>query len=85
MTKREEMISGLNTYLRNLADRRETGVVSAADARRYLDRKNYRGRQNTRLSIVRSVLNESNFTAVGYMPSPVPESKGRRIAAWVKQ
>lgn len=79
----QELVSQLSTYLRNLANRRSEGAVTADDAHRFFANKHYRGSRNARLSATRSVLNESNFASAGQTPSTRPVAKGRKITKWV--
>jgi hypothetical protein len=79
----QELVSSLNSYLRNLSSRRSDNVVTADDAHRFFSKKGYRGNRNARLSATRTVLNESNFVPVGQTPSSRPVAKGRKITQWV--
>lgn len=83
MTNRTKLVNGLTNYLRKLSTRRNSGVVTADDAQRYLSNRNYRGNRNSRLSVIRTALNDTKFASVGYTPSTRPVARSRRIAVWV--
>lgn len=82
MKNREKVVSGLTNYLRSLSRRRGTSVVTADDAQRFLDNKNFSGNQNERLSVIRSVLREPTFSSVGFTPSSREAARGRTITTW---
>lgn len=80
---RENMVRGLTSYLRSLANRRSTGTVTADDVHTFLSRKGVSARQyRTRLSFINSVLREPMFEASGTVYSTRPQAKGRAISAW---
>lgn len=72
------------SHLRRLARNRRSRIVTADDVQNFLDRNNFRGSQNERLSITRQVLNKTNFVAipqVGFR-STRPQARGRTITPW---
>lgn len=83
MKNREKVVSGLTSYLRSLSRRRSTAVVTADDAQRFLDNKNFEGNTNERLSVIRSVLREPTFYSVGAASSSRTAARGRTITQWV--
>lgn len=71
------------TYLRSLANRRSTGVVTADDVHNYLTRDGVREQQvRTRLSFINSVFSSEMFERVGTMASTRPQARGRAISAY---
>jgi predicted Zn-dependent protease len=73
----------ITSYLRSLANRRSTGVVTADDVHSYLTRDGVREQQvRTRLSFINSVFGSGMFEQVGTMPSTRPQAKGRAISTW---
>lgn len=76
------MVSQLTSYLRGLSRRRSSGYVTADDVQNFLSRKGFRGNQNQRLSITRTVLSAPEFTSVGSVPSKRDAARSRRITAW---
>lgn len=80
--KREKLVRGAKSYLNSLVKRRSMSMVTADDVQRYLDNNKFRGGQNDRLSIVRSVLREPNFTPIGQQPSNRPEARRRLVTVW---
>jgi predicted Zn-dependent protease len=71
------------SYLRSLANRRSTGVVSADDVHNYLTRDGVREQQTrTRLSFINSVFGSGMFEMVGTMASTRPSAKGRAISTY---
>lgn len=76
------LVSQATTYLRGLARRRNSGIVTADDMVNFLTRKRVRISQNERISLTRQVLNTTNFESVGTLPSVRTEAKQRRITAW---
>lgn len=73
----------VTNYLRSLAARRTTGVVTADDVNNYLSRDGVQPEQvRTRLSFINSVLREPMFEQTGTVPSSRPAAKGRSISAW---
>jgi hypothetical protein len=77
-----QIVSRAVNYLRSLARRRTSGFVTADDVQRYLDNQNFPRNTNARLSVVRQVLNTSNFQATGFTPSRREEARRRNITAW---
>lgn len=76
-------ISGLRGYLRGLARRRNSGIVTADDAARWLSRNGFEDTRD-RLRVVNSVLhaNSPEFSVAGTTNSERPEMKGYRINQW---
>lgn len=71
------------SYLRSLANRRSSGVVSADDVHTYLTREGVQTQQTrTRLSFINSVFGTGMFAQVGTAPSTRPQAKGRSISMW---
>lgn len=82
-SKSQTMVRGLTSYLRSLATRRSTGIVTADDVHNYLNRNGISPRAvRTRLSFVNSVLRSPVFESTGSVYSSRPEAKGRSITAW---
>lgn len=80
---REKLINQMTSYLRSLANRRSSGVVSADDAHNYLTRAGIREQMvRTRLSFINSVFSNGEFEAVGSAPSSRPQARGRAITTW---
>jgi hypothetical protein len=75
-------VSKATSYLRSLARRRNSAVVTADDVQNFLNRNNFPGNQNARLSVIRSVLRQPNFYAVGLTRSKREEARSRTITAW---
>jgi hypothetical protein len=78
----ENTVNKLRSYLRRLANSRNSGVVSADDVHNFVQRNKLSLSQDDKLSLTRSVLNESEFMVVYYAPSSRPEAKGRQVAQW---
>jgi len=76
------LVSQTTNYLRGLARRRNSGIVTADDVVNFLTKKNVRLSQNERLSVTRQVLGAPNFYAIGYTRSARPEARSRTITAW---
>jgi predicted Zn-dependent protease len=71
------------SYLRSLANRRSSGVVSADDVHNYLTRDGVREQQTrTRLSFINSVFSSEMFEQVGMTASTRPQARGRAIATY---
>lgn len=82
-SNRETMVRKVTSYVRSLANRRSSGVVTADDVQAYLTRQGISARQvRTRLSFVNSVLRGPMFESNGTVYSTRPEAKGRAISAW---
>jgi hypothetical protein len=80
---REKLINGMTSYLRSLANRRSSGVVTADDAHNYLTRAGIREQMvRTRLSFINSVFGTGMFEQVGRTPSARPRARGRSISTW---
>jgi hypothetical protein len=80
--KREKMVSGLRGYLRSLANRRSSGVVTADDAHNYLGKNGIdEMKVRTRLSFINAAFS-NGFEQVGYTYSSRPAAKGRSISEW---
>jgi hypothetical protein len=82
MKNRESVVTKATTYVRSLARRRGSRIVTADDVQNYLTKQNFRGNQNERLSVVRSVLNDRNFTKIGTTQSSRDVARSRTISAW---
>ena len=73
----------ISSYLRGLANRRSSGVVTADDVHNYLTRDGVRPQQvRTRLSFINTVFNNGMFEQDGMIMSARPQAKGRSITAW---
>jgi len=73
----------ISSYLRGLANRRSSGVVTADDVHNYLTRDGVRPQQvRTRLSFINTVFNNGMFEQDGMITSARPQAKGRSITAW---
>mgnify|MGYP003338877665 FL=1 len=73
----------ISSYLRSLASRRSSGVVTADDVHNYLTRDGVRPQQvRTRLSFINNVFSNGMFEQDGMVPSARPQAKGRSITAW---
>ena len=71
------------SYLRSLANRRSTGVVTADDVHTYLTRDGVREQQTrTRLSFINSVFSSEMFEFAGMTASNRPAARGRAISAY---
>ena len=82
-TERQNTMRRMMSYLRSLANRRESGVVTADDVHNYLTRDGVREQQTrTRLSFINSVFSSEMFERVGTMASSRPSAKGRAISAY---
>ena len=84
-SERETTTRKLTSYLRGLANRRSTGVVTADDVHNYLTREGVLAKQiRTRLSFINAALAGSGmFEQTGMTRSGRPEAKGRAISAWM--
>lgn len=81
--EREVTNRKLTSYLRGLASRRSTGVVTADDVHTYLTREGVLSKQvRTRLSFINSAFGSGMFEQDGMVASGRPEAKGRYITAW---
>ena len=73
----------ISSYLRGLANRRSSGVVTADDVHTYLTRDGVREQQTrTRLSFINTVFSNGMFEQDGMVASARPQAKGRSITAW---
>lgn len=81
--KNETLVSTLRSYLRGLANRRNTGTVTADDAQNFLTRKGVSPRMiRTRQAVINSALMSGDFAAGSTVPSNRPAAKGRQITEW---
>lgn len=81
--ERQSTTRRIVSYLRSLANRRDSGVVTADDVHNYLTRDGVREQQTrTRLSFINSVFGSGMFEQVGMMPSSRPAAKGRTISTY---
>jgi hypothetical protein len=74
--------SQLVSYLRRLATRRQSGVVSADDVQNFLTRNGFSGDTNERLSIVRRTLSNAPFRRHAAARSARPAARGRFITTY---
>lgn len=83
-SERQDAMRRMTSYLRTLANRRSSGVVTADDAHTFLTREGVNvGQVRTRLSFINSVLAGSGeFEQYGTVASTRPSAKGRTITAW---
>lgn len=82
--ERQSTTRRIVSYLRSLANRRESGVVSADDVHTYLTRDGVREQQiRTRLSFINSVFGSGMFEQAGMTRSTRPQAKGRAISTWM--
>ena len=79
---REDVVRRMATYLRSLANRRSSGVVTADDANAFLSRQGFRGKVSTRLSYINTVFGSGMFEQTGMTYSTRPQAKGRAISTW---
>lgn len=82
MSRKQDVVSEVTTYLRRVGGRRTSKVVTADDVQNYLDNKSFRGSRDERLSVIRSVLQEPQFTPSGYTRSTREAARGRMIREW---
>jgi hypothetical protein len=81
--ERESTVRRIASYLRSLANRRSTGVVTADDVHNYLTRDGVREQQTrTRLSFINSVFSSEMFEFAGMTASNRPAARGRAISAY---
>jgi uncharacterized Rossmann fold enzyme len=79
----ETLVSGLRSYLRSLARRRNSGTVTADDATTFLMRNEIRPEMiRTRLAVTNAALQSGDFTTVGVVASSRPAARGRAINEW---
>lgn len=80
---RENTMRRMVSYLRSLANRRSSGVVTADDAHVFLNRVGVRQRQvYTRLSYINSAFGSGMFEQSGMTYSTRPAAKGRAISTY---
>jgi hypothetical protein len=80
---RQKLVNGMNSYLRNLANRRSSKVVTADDAQSYLSRMGLNEMMvRTRLSFINTVFGNGSFMPIGTAPSKRTKAKGRSISLW---
>jgi NADH/NAD ratio-sensing transcriptional regulator Rex len=81
--KNQSTMRRMVSYLRSLASRRSSGVVTADDAHVFLTRMGVRERQvRTRLSYINSAFASGLFEQAGTTYSTRPAAKGRAISTW---
>ena len=81
--KKENTTRRMVSYLRSLASRRSSGVVTADDAHVFLTRMGVRERQvRTRLSYINTAFGSGLFEQAGTTYSTRPAAKGRAISMW---
>lgn len=79
---RETTVRRMVSYLRSLASRRSSGVVTADDAHAFLNREGIRGNVSTRLSYINTAFGSGMFEQTGMTYSSRPQAKGRAISMW---
>jgi hypothetical protein len=73
----------ISSYLRSLASRRSTGMVTADDVHNYLTREGVNvGQVRTRLSFINTVFSNGMFEQMGMTRSSRPQAKGRAISTY---
>lgn len=71
------------SYLRSLATRRASGIVTADDVHTFLNREGVQPKQiRTRLRFINSAFSSGMFEQVGRVPSSRRQAKGRAISMW---
>lgn len=81
--EREATNRRISSYLRGLANRRSTGVVTADDVHTYLTRDGVNvGQVRTRLSFINTAFGSGMFEQAGTVASARPQARGRSITAW---
>lgn len=81
--ERESTTRRIMSYLRSLATRRDSGIVTADDVHNYLNRDGVREQQvRTRLSFINSVFSSGMFERVGMTSSSRPAARGRAISTY---
>jgi hypothetical protein len=79
----EKTSNRLRTYLKGIARKRVSGIVTADDAHRFLDKEGIRPQQvRTRLAFINSALRSPEFEVIGMSPSMRPSARGRMISEW---
>jgi hypothetical protein len=78
----EKTVAKAASYLRSLARKRNSSIVTADDVQNFLNRNGFKGSINQRLSVVRSVLRGPSFEQVGATRSNRAEARSRTITAW---
>jgi hypothetical protein len=79
---RENTVRRMVSYLRSLASRRSSGVVTADDAHAFLNREGVRRTVSTRLSYINTAFGSGMFEQTGMTYSSRPQAKGRAISTW---
>lgn len=83
-TRRSKLVSGLRSYLRSIASRRQSGTVTADDANTYLSRNGVSSRSvRARQSLINSAFQGGNFVQAGVTTSNRPVAKSRYITEWM--
>jgi len=83
-TRRSKLVSGLRSYLRSIANRRQSGLVTADDANTYLARNGVNTKQvRVRQSLINSAFQGGSFFPTGMTVSSRPVAKSRSITAWM--
>jgi threonyl-tRNA synthetase len=81
--KYDRTVRGMRSWLYSLIRRRNSAMITADDAHTYLDRSGFRKNEvYTRLSLINSVLRDTNFDVVGQVPSMRPAARRRLINGW---
>ena len=82
-SERQTTMRRMVSYLRALANRRSSGVVTADDAHTFLTREGVNiGQVRTRLSFINSAFSGEMFERTGTTRSTRPQAKGRAISAY---
>jgi predicted Zn-dependent protease len=82
-SERQSTMRRMISYLRSLANRRSSGVVTADDAHTFLTREGVNvGQIRTRLSFINSVFSGEMFEYAGTTRSSRPAARGRSISTY---
>ena len=82
-SRNSSVVSSLRSYLRGLARKRSSGVVTADDAQNYMNRNDMlEGKTRSRIAVINAAFQGGDFEAVGQTSSSRPEAKGRTITEW---
>lgn len=81
-TTTEKTVAKATSYLRSLAKKRTSSIVTADDVQSFLSKAGFKGNTNKRLSVIRSVLRGPTFYAIGNTRSTREAARSRTITAW---
>lgn len=82
-SSKRDLLQNVYTRLVSKARRRTTGTITADDVHAILDSRKYPRSTRNRLSVIRSLLNESLFFSTGtFVPSTREAARGRQIQEW---